>query len=143
MTCARARQFKDQALGTAFFQLEHCKPLFKEHDILTFKNLYSYHTFMEVFKILKLECPTALHQQFTISNRKNTTLISQLPSQDFISRSTKLWNTIAPKLGLFDYSYKISLAKNLLKRALLKLQYASDNTNWTSNDHDLTKLSIN
>ena len=140
MTCARARQFNEQALGNAFFQLEHSKPLFREHDILAFKNLYSYHTFMEVFKILKLECPTALHQRFTLSKRKNTTLISQLPSQDFISRSTKLWNIIAPKIGLFDYSYKISLARNCLKRALLKLQHASDCTNWTSNDYDVTKL---
>jgi hypothetical protein len=64
MTCAKARQFNDQALGNALFQLEHRKPLFKEHDILAFKNLYSYHTLMEVFKILKLECPMALHQRF-------------------------------------------------------------------------------
>jgi hypothetical protein len=141
MTCARARQFNDQALGNAFFQLEHSKLFFKGHDILAFKNLYSYHTFMEVFKILKLECPTALHQHFTLSKRKNATLISQLPSQDFISRSTKLWNIIAPKIGLFDYSYKISLARYCLKRALLKLQHASGCTNWTSNDYDVTKLS--
>ncbi len=97
---------------------------------------------MEVFKILKLECPKSLHQQFTLSNRKETTLISQFPSQNFISRSTKLWNTIAPKLGLFDYSYKISLARKRLKTALFKLQHATDGTDWTSNDYDVTKISI-
>jgi hypothetical protein len=142
MTCARTRPYNAQALGNDFFQLEHCKPLFKEHNILAFKNLYTYHTFMEVFKILKLECPSSLHQHFTLSTRKQTTLISQLPSEDFFSRSTKLWNTVAPKLGLFDYSYKISLARNQLKKALLKLQHASESTQWTSNDCDITKLSI-
>ena len=97
MTCARARPYNEQALGNTFFQLEHCKPLFKEHDILAFKNLYTYHTFMEVFKILKLECPTSLHQHFTLSSRKKTTLISQLPSQDFISRSTIFVEHDCPK----------------------------------------------
>ena len=141
MTCARVRQYSDQALGTSFYQLEHVKPLFKEHNILAFKNLYTYYTFMEVFKILKLECPTSLHDQFKISARKETSLISQFPSFDFISRSTKLWNTIAPKLGITEFSHKISHAKSTLKKALLKLQHTADGVSWTSNDFDIFGLS--
>ena len=105
MTCARARPYSNQFLGSAFYQLEHCKPLFKEHNILNFKNLYTYHTFME------LDYPSSLYNQFHTSARKETTLISQFPSHDFISRSTKLWNTIAPKLGITEFSYKINHTK--------------------------------
>ena len=140
MTCARVRPYSDQALGTSFYQLEHVKPLFKEHNILAFNNLYTYHTFMEVFKILKLECPRSLHDQFHISTRKQTSLISQLPSHDFVSRSTKLWNTIAPKFGITEFSHKISHAKTTLKKALLKLQHTADGVGWTSSDFDISGL---
>ena len=97
---------------------------------------------MEVFKILKLRCPASLQQHYQSSSRKETTIISQLPSNDFISRSTKIWNTIAPKLKLFDYSYKISLAKSRLKKALLKLQHAYNDSAWTTSDYDIMQLSF-
>ena len=95
---------------------------------------------MEVFKILKLDYPSSLYNQFHTSVRKETTLISQFPSHDFISRSTKLWNTIAPKLGITEFSCKISHAKNILKKALLTLQHAVDGVDWTSGDSDFSKL---
>ena len=142
LTCARTREFDNQALDHTFFQLEHCKPLFKQQNILAFKNLYTYHTFMEVFKILKLRCPTSLNQHYQLSSRKQTALIAQLPSNDFISRSTKIWSTIAPKLKLFDFSYKISLAKSHLKKSLLKLQHAYNDSAWTSSDYDMMQLSF-
>ena len=44
--CARTREFDNQALDHTFFQLEHCIPLFKQQNILAFKNVYTYHTFM-------------------------------------------------------------------------------------------------
>ena len=95
---------------------------------------------MEVFKILKLECPSSLYNKFQISARKETMLISQFPSQDFVSRSTKLWNTVASKLDITEFSYKISHAKNILKKALLKLQHAADGVSWTSGDCDVGRL---
>jgi hypothetical protein len=59
---------------------------------------------------------------------------------DFISRSTSIWNSIAPKFKLQDYSYKISLAKSNLKKALLRIQHAEDQITWTPNDCDFRKL---
>ena len=141
-TGARCRPYPLQALKEEFFQLEHCKPLFKKHSILAMKNLYSYHTFMEVFKILKLRYPISLHDHYNLSQRKETTLISPFPSNDFISRSTNVWNTIAPKLRLLDYSHNISLAKSNLKRALLKIQHAENEIAWTKNDFDITKIPV-
>ena len=141
-TCSRARPYPFQVLGQEFFQLEHTKPLFKNHQILAVENLYVYHTFMEVFKILKLRCPMSLYDSFTISSRKETTLITPLPSNDFISRATKIWNSTAPKLKLLDYSHNISLAKSKLKRALLTIQHSENELAWTENDFDISKIPI-
>ena len=90
-TTARARPFSKQLLGPDFYTREHTKPLFHEHKILNFRNLYAYHTYMEAFKILKLRNPIAIYEQFTISHRKQTMLISTIPADNFIARSTKIW----------------------------------------------------
>jgi len=140
-TCAKTRPFPHQTLDSDFFQLEHTKPLFEKYKILAMENLYTYHTFMEVFKILKLRCPMSLHDHFDKSSRKETTLIASFgTTNDFISRSTSIWNSIAPKFKLQDYSYKIGLAKSNLKKALLRIQHAEDQINWTPNDFDSRKI---
>ena len=139
-TCSRARPYPTQTLGEKFFQLEHCKPLFKKHNILALKNLYTYHTFMETFKILKLRYPMSLYEHFNISCRKETTLISTHPCNHFVSRATSIWNTISPKLRLLDYSSNISQAKSNLKTALLNIQHSDNETAWTQNDFDITKI---
>ncbi len=96
---------------------------------------------MEVFEILKFRQPLSLYEQFQISSRKETTLITSFPSADFISRSTSIWNIIVPKLKLLDYSYSISSVKNSLKRALFNIQHAGNEISWTENDFDATKIS--
>ena len=93
---------------------------------------------METLKILKLRTPLSLHDMYKIrSIRKDTTLITPFPSDNFISRSTKIWNTLTPKLKLLDFSFKISLAKSKLKRALLKNQFGGDMITWTDNNFDI------
>ena len=82
----------------------------------------------------------SLYEHFTISSRKETTLITSFPSHDFISRGTAIWNTIAPKLKLLDYSHNISLAKSKLKKALLNLQHSDDTEIWTKNDFEISRI---
>ena len=141
-TCAKARPYLNQALDNSFFQLEHTKPLFNKHGILAFENLYTYHTFIETFKILKLRTPISLYNLYTKSHRKEIMLIVPSSStSDFIKRSTTLWNTIAPKMKLIDYSYKISLAKSNVKRALNSVQNTGNTNSWTENDFNAQKIS--
>ena len=139
-TAARARPLSNQLLGEDFYRLEHTKPLFKEHNILVFKNLYVFHTYMELFKILKLRQPMVIFEQLKISDRKPDLIISDIPAEHFISKSTKIWNTLTPKLKLTDYSFKINTMKNNLKRLLLLLQNSNDPFTWTSNDFDVDKM---
>ena len=141
-TCSRARPYPFQALTDEFYQLEHTKPLFKNKNILALQNLYTYHIFMETFKILKLRCPISIYDLFTLSSRKEITLITSFPSNDFIYRATTIWNIIAPKLKLLDYSHNISLIKSTLKRALLKTQHSENQFDWTESDFDLNKISM-
>ena len=121
---------------------EHTKPLFKHHNVLALQNLYTYHTLMEVSKILKLRSPISLHDQFNISTRKETTIITRAPADNFVSRSAKIWNIITPKLKINDFSTKIGTIKLKLKDALLKLQNSNDPVTWTNYDHDIEKLEL-
>ena len=143
-TCAKARPYLNQALDNSFSQLEHTKPLFNKHGILAFENLYTYHTFIETFKILKLHTPISLYNLYTKSHRKEITLIvPSCSTGDFVKRFTTLWNTIAPKMKLVDYSYKISLAKSNVKTALNSVQNTGDANFWTENDFNAQKISSN
>ena len=140
-TAARARPYGNQLLGENFYQLEHTKPLFVKHKILALKNLYSYHTCMETFKILKLRDPITLYEQYTLSDRKPTLIINAHPSENFVSRSTKIWNTISPKMKINDFSHKISTMKATLKRSLLRLQSSDDPIAWISDNFNIDKIS--
>ena len=142
MTCARSRPYGNEELGPAFFEREHSKPLFKENSILSMNNLYSYHCFMELLKILKLRYPTAIYEKFNTSERKPTLLLLNSPSNCFTHRSALIWNILAHKLGIFDYSVKINTTRNLLKQALLKRQHAEETIEWTSEDHNLARIIV-
>ena len=139
-TCARARPIGLQTLGNDFYMPEHTKPLFKENKILSIHNLYTYHCFMETYKILKFRQPRSLFDNYNISERKPTLLISRFPSQNFTDRSTRLWNSIAPKLGFEDYSPKVSLIKSSLKKALQISQHRETPLEWTTEDYNISKL---
>ena len=142
-TCARARPYGYQALGDSFFRKEHTKPIFKHTGILTVQNLYTYHCFMEIFKILKLRTPISIHSKYNISLRKNTTLITPVPSHHFTYKSAIIWNVIQPQLKIYDYSTSISLTKNKLKTLLFQNQHSHDHLEWLPNDFAINKLNKN
>ena len=139
-TCARARPLGAQVLGEAFYRKEHTKPLFKAHSILSVQNLYSYHCFMDIFKILKFRTPMAMHSKYSISLRKNTTLITPDPSYHFFYKSAQLWNIIRPQLKLYDYSVSISQIKSKLKKLLSQIQQCHDEITWVPDNFSANKL---
>ncbi len=96
MTCVRARPFGNQELGAEFFEREHSKPLFKKLNILSIHNLYSYHCFMELLKILKFRSPPSMYAKFNISERKPTLLLINSPSDNFMHKSDQIWTILAP-----------------------------------------------
>ena len=80
--------------------LEHTKPLFNKHNILSIFNLFTYHTFLDIFKILKTQLPISLHYLFKKSQR-DTNFILHLPEVDldiskrnFVFSASSVWNKL-------------------------------------------------
>ncbi len=95
---------------------------------------------MELQKSLMLRIPMAMYENFSLSNRKSTLLLLNSSSDCFIHRSAQIWNILAPKLGISDYSVKINTTRNVLKQALLKRQHVEETIEWTPEDHNLSKV---
>ena len=134
MTCARTRPLFDQILSEAFYTKEHTKPLFKKHNILTVQNLYTFHTFSEIFKVLKHQAPISLYSQYQLSNRKylghNLYLIPPLLTGTFIHKSTMIWNIIRPLIPITDLSCAGSSVKKNFKTLLHSNQHRHHEIEW-------------
>ena len=67
-----------------YLKKKNSKPLFEKHGILAIQNLYTYHCFMEIFKILKFQDPFSMHSFYKFSTRYTSdTLITPVPSMHF------------------------------------------------------------
>ena len=115
-TCARTRIYEDQRLDSKFYSKEHSKPLLNKYSILTVHNLYTYYCAVEIFKILKFRSPISLYQQFELSKRKETLLITTHPSHNFHYKAGLIWNVVRNLLQIFDFSAKLGLFKLNLKK---------------------------
>ena len=144
-TCGRCREFNNQVLGEEFYRKEHTKPLFKKYNILTVQNLYHFHTFMEIFKILKYRLPTSLLNHYQFSRRSYLTYVKILPpppDNQFLYKSAIIWNTLRAKLNINDLSVSLSIVKKQLKTSLFNNQHAHHDVEWIPTlDFNIGKLS--
>ena len=137
-TCARARPFKSQILGSSFHMKEHTKPIFNRCKILTVQNIYKLQCINELFKIIKFRCPYPLYRSFQISNR-DTSMNIILPGQSntFLYNAAKFWNCIHKRL-LIDTSSLDSSTVNIIKTrsklVILGCQALDDQESWTPNN---------
>ena len=143
-TCARARTYH-QHIARKNFTLEHSKPLFNDNKLLTLHHLYIYHTFLELFKVLKFQSPISISELFAFSRRHSNMLLilpkvkNETLKQNFVFQSSSIWNKLIEKLfnkcsldsnGIMipgstigsDLSTSISIVKNKLKGVLLETQ---------------------
>ena len=136
-TCARCRNYDDQILGERFYCKEHTKPLFKMYGIMTVHNIYNYHCFMDIFKILKLRTPISLYSKFKLSQRKSTLIITPVPCKDFIYKASILWNSLRIRLGLNDFSVSISSIRAKLKSLILSNQHDISEIEWFTENFEI------
>ena len=73
------------------YTLEHTKPLFKELNILSVEYLYKYHTFMELFKIMKHQSPVSLYCLFKPNSLYHRNISIILPSPRLEKSKTILY----------------------------------------------------
>ena len=151
-TCARVRSY-DENMAPKNYCLEHTKPLFNKYNMLCLDNLYKYHTFMELFKILKFHIPISLFDLFILSSRGEKPIIL-LPhvnldttKRNFVFSSSVIWNKLFGKVfdrctaqpsGLVipgsdansDLAASLGVIKNRLRSLLLADQKQGDVIEW-------------
>ena len=129
-TCVRCRPFDNQILGEKFYVKEHTKPLFQKFELMTVHNLYRYHCTSQIFTILKTRTPISLYAVFTVSSRKETFLITGMPSSHFVYKSSILWNETRDHLQILDLRFSYSKFKSNLKKCILNTQNSGDKSCW-------------
>ena len=96
---------------------------------------------MEVFKILKFRAPTSLYSLYSVSPKNDMSLLPTHNDKFFLYQSAKIWNVIRKKLGILDFSHKISNGKSALKLKIHKNQHNHHETEWLpSHDFDPYKI---
>ena len=133
-TCARARPFESQILGKEFYMKEPSKPLFNTNKILSVHNLYKYRTIMEVYKILKYHLPISIYSLFNRSTRKEGLLITSTVLNNFVSRSSRMWNMFGQSGGRVDLNLSDCAMKKCIKSMLLELETYSET--WCDSNFD-------
>ena len=101
---------------------------------------------METFKILKFRLPTSLLAHYSFSTRKYLTytkIIPPKPDNQFIYKSSIIWNTIRSQLHVNDLSISSDIVKNCLRNALFTNQHLYHDTEWLGSlDFNIGKLKI-
>ena len=142
-TCARCRPREKQVLDCTFYEKEHTKPLFLKDGILTVHNLYTYHCFLELLKILKFRQPYSLFELFNFnkphirSTRYNSTYINtptyfSASSNEFTYKAVKIWNYYRSKLDIHDFEIAVNTIRYKLKSLIESIQNAGNTTEWSS-----------
>ena len=135
-TCCRVRIKEEQILGQEYYQKEHTKPIFQLHKLMTVFNLYVYHCSMETFKILKNRMPISMYTLFSISSRKETYLITPIPTPQFLYNSSFIWNTVRKLLIGNNFSGSEISFKVSLKKFIFENQHFGDITEWNQKRKD-------
>ena len=157
-TCARVRTYQEH-MASKNFALEHTKPLFNKNKLLTFHNLYTQHTLVETFKILKFRCPLSLYELINLNKNSLNNLI--LPPKvirdtsvnNFVFKASSLWNRLLPKIFCSPElnpnlniiipgscinsdisSCSTGFIKNSLKKHLLSIQSEGQPDEWLSDN---------
>ena len=104
---------------------------------MSIRNLHKYHTTLTALKILKFRTPISLYSCFNLSNRKETLLITPMPSINFISQASSLWNIVRDLLDVKDFSVKLGKIKCQFKNLILQQQKLGDETEWSDENFRL------
>ena len=87
---------EEQVLNGKFFVKEHTKPLFKKQGILSVQDLYTYHCYLETFKVMKFRAPMALFTDYELSERKPTLIINQVDPQTILICDPLIYGILSP-----------------------------------------------
>ena len=102
-SCARTKTYTEH-MAKKDFTLEHTKPLFVKHGLLSIHNLYILRSLIELLKIVKLHSPISLHSFFKYvslnsSFRLHLPIIRlEISKRNYTYNAIKLWNICIGKI---------------------------------------------
>ena len=102
-TCCRTKTYQEH-VALKNYALEHTKPLFNKHSILTLHNLYASRSLVELIKILKLHSPYPVYESHQFCPRTHHfRLLSpkynlDISKNNYFVSSINLWNKCISKL---------------------------------------------
>ena len=140
-TCARARPYGLQKLGTNFYQKEHTKPLFNNLKLLSVQNLFKYYCISEIFKIMKFRCPYQMYNSINVSSRDTSlTIILPEKTNTFLYVAAQLWNSIQKRIVKLNCGFEtsVSLVKMRVKNLIMEFQAAEERNIWTEKNFQIT-----
>ena len=131
-TCARVRPFKQQKLGTKYYEKEHTKPIFSRLKILTVQGLFKYHCIAEIFKVVQSRTPYPLYEAIAMSQRDTSNvIILPVKSNSFFYVAAQLWNSVHKRIvSEKGMSTSVNLVKLKVKSILLESQCSGDAYQW-------------
>ena len=159
LTCARVRTYQEHR-AEKNFTLEHTKPLFNKHGLLTLQNLHIMRTLTEFFKIFKYHSPISMFNLLPLRALSNDYRIKlpkfnlDISKNNFVINASLMWNncisnildksvlsTVSIRNKNFsfiipgsnsnsDMTMTVGLFKNRMKRFLLSSQKAGDSDKW-------------
>ena len=101
-SCARTKTYNEH-MAPKDFELEHTKPLFIKHNLLTVHNLYILRSLTELLKIIKFHSPISLYQFFNFSRNSSFRLQEpgiklQISKRNYVYSAIKSWNLYLSKI---------------------------------------------
>ena len=150
--------------------MENTKPLFKCQEIMTVHNLYTYHTLLETYKILKFRHPYCVFELFHNHRVRQMDLSIEVPMTrlqcqraSFVYRGILLWNRYYKQLLTpftiplhheyrvshdlteynsihYDFTTTISVFKSKIVNIILQTQSKGDCYSWVLNNILSTSL---
>lgn len=102
-TCARSRTYQEH-VASKDYSLEHTKPLFNKHGLLTLHNLYALRCLVELIKLIKSHCPISMFSYFSFCPKTHhyQLLIPKfnldISKNNFVVSASSLWNACIENL---------------------------------------------
>ena len=159
-TCARTRTYEEH-IAPKNYVLEHTKPLFNKHLLLSLQNLYSLKMFVETYKIIKSHQPISIFSLLSINNTSKKQLLVppkislDISKNNFVCRACLIWNKCVqkvftqPKLDTnkhivipgsnknSDFTASIPYVKNRMKHHLFGIQVIGHPDDWLPQNYSL------
>ena len=102
-SCARTKSYQDH-ISLKDYTLEHTKPLFNKHKLLTLQNLYCSRAIVDLLKIIKYQSPSPMYNKIKFCPKTHYFKLIcpkhklDISKNNYFINTVNLWNSYIKKL---------------------------------------------